>query len=151
MHADPAKLSHHVHRVGHHFPLEIINLACSKFEYTYDDVDGLRKDNSNDKTNWIAQGVEDYESRQQMHGRPTVEKGSMDYIRGAVREMFPKIPEADLTIIVNHAFEKVCFLVFIDTPRSHCTGHRSCWECGGPYPCAPCTARCRCSYSSYVH
>jgi len=28
-------------------------------------------------------------------------------IRGAVRELFPKIPEADLDSIVNHAFEEV--------------------------------------------
>jgi hypothetical protein len=107
MHADPEKLSHHVHRVGHHFPLEIVNLACSKFGYTYDEANGLRKDKSRDRTNWIAQRVEDYSSRQQTHGRPTTEKESKEHTRGAVREMFPKIPEADLTSIVNHAFEEV--------------------------------------------
>jgi hypothetical protein len=30
-----------------------------------------------------------------------------EHIRGAIREIFPKIPEADLTSIVNHAFEEV--------------------------------------------
>jgi hypothetical protein len=107
MHADPEKLSHHVHRVGHHFPLEIVNLACSKFGYIYDEAQGLRKDKSRDRTNWIAQRVEDYSSRQVAHGRPTTEKESKEHTRGAVREMFPKIPEADLTSIVNHAFEEV--------------------------------------------
>ena len=107
MHADPEKLSHHVHRVGHHFPLEIVNLACSKFGYIYDEAHGLRKDKSRDRTNWIAQRVEDYSSRQQLHGRPTTEKESKEHTRGAVREMFPKIPEADLHSIVNHAFEEV--------------------------------------------
>jgi hypothetical protein len=58
MHTDPEKLSHHVHRVGHHFPLEIVNLACSKFGYVYDEEHGLRKDKSRERTNWIAQGVE---------------------------------------------------------------------------------------------
>jgi hypothetical protein len=107
MHADPEKLSHHVHRVGHHFPLEIVNLACSKFGYVYDETDGLRKDKSRDRTNWIAQGVEAYSSRQLLHGRPTTEKESKEHTRGAVREMFPKIPDADLDSIVNHAFEEV--------------------------------------------
>jgi len=107
MHADPEKLSHHVHRVGHHFPLEIIRLACSKFGYTYDEVHGLRKAKARDRINWIAQRVEDYSSRQLMQGRSDTEQGTKEYIHGAVREMFPKIPEADLSSIVNHAFEEV--------------------------------------------
>lgn len=106
MHADPEKLSHHVHRVGHHFPLEIIRLACSKFGYTYDDASGLKKSRSSDRINWIAQSMEDYGSRQALHGRPTTETETKEYIHGAVREMFPKIPEADLSSIVNHAFEE---------------------------------------------
>jgi hypothetical protein len=107
MHTDPEKLSHHVHRVGHHFPLEIISLACTKFGYIYDERQGLRKDKSNDRTNWIAQRMEDYSSRQQMHGRPHTEKEKVEHTRGAIREMFPKIPEADLTSIVHHAFQEV--------------------------------------------
>ncbi|CAO2654776.1 Nn.00g115090.m01.CDS01 [Neocucurbitaria sp. VM-36] len=106
MHADPEKLSHHVHRVGHHFPLEIIQLACSKFGYTYDERRGLRKAKDSDRTSWIAQRVEDYSSRQLRDGRPSTEKETKDYIHGAVREMFPKIPEADLSSIVNHAFQE---------------------------------------------
>ena len=111
MHADPEKLSHHVHRVGHHFPLEIVKLACSKYGYTFSEEHGLRKMKAGDRTNWIAQHVEAYSSRQIMHGRPSTEKETKDYIHGAVREMFPKIPDADLSSIVNHAFEEV-YLIF---------------------------------------
>lgn len=107
MHTDPEKLSHHVHRVGHHFPIEIVDLACSKYGYIYDEAQGLHKDKSRDRTNWIAQRVENYSSRQQLHGQPVTEKESKEHTRGAVREMFPKIPEADLHSIVNHAFEEV--------------------------------------------
>jgi hypothetical protein len=106
-HADPEKLSHHVHRVGHHFPLDVITPACSKFGYVYDDTHGLRKARARDRDNWIAQQVENYSSRQLLHGGPTTEKETKDHTRGAVREMFPKIPEADLSSIVNHAFEEV--------------------------------------------
>ena len=106
-HADPEKLSHHVHRVGHHFPLDVITPACSKFGYVYDNVHGLRKARARDRDNWIAQQVENYSSRQLPHGGPTTEKETKDHTRGAVREMFPKIPEADLSSIVNHAFEEV--------------------------------------------
>ncbi|RMZ72720.1 Coiled-coil domain-containing 25 [Pyrenophora seminiperda CCB06] len=102
MHADPAKLSHHVHRVGHHFPISIIELACSKFGYNYDESDGLRK--AKDSEGWIAQHLEAYSSRQANPEGPTTEKEEKIYIHGAVREMFPKIPEADLQAIVDHAF-----------------------------------------------
>ncbi|KAF1362815.1 hypothetical protein EJ07DRAFT_106507 [Lizonia empirigonia] len=105
-HADPEKLSHHVHRVGHHFPLDIIHLACSKFGYEYDEDSGLRKTRTSDRENWMIQQVESYSTRQALHGHPTTEKGTKDHISGAVREMFPKIPEADLSSIVNHAFEE---------------------------------------------
>jgi hypothetical protein len=107
MHTDPEKLSHHVHRVGHHFPLTVITLACSKFGYVYDDKRSLRKEKARDRDNWIAQQVENYSSRQLPRGGLTTEKGTRDHTRGAVREMFPKIPEADLSAIINHAFEEV--------------------------------------------
>jgi hypothetical protein len=123
MHTDPEKLSHHVHRVGHHFPMEIVTLACSKFGYIYDEVHGLHKDKSRERTNWIAQRVEDYSSRQQLHGRPTTEKESKETTRGAVREMFPKIPEADLHSIVNHAFEEVISSSLSGTPCSLFVGN----------------------------
>ncbi|KAE8841719.1 hypothetical protein PTNB73_06089 [Pyrenophora teres f. teres] len=104
MHTDPAKLSHHVHRVGHHFPMRIIELACSKFGYDYDIRKGLRK--TNDRENWIARRFEAYSSRQANHEGPTTERETKIYIHDAVREMFPKIPETDLQAIVNHAFEE---------------------------------------------
>jgi hypothetical protein len=107
MHADPEKLSHHVHRVGHHFPLEIVNLACSKFNYVYDEAQGLRKQEPREAQNWIARGVEAYSSRQLLHGRPKTKSETKEDTRGAIREMFPKIPEADLDSIINHAFEEV--------------------------------------------
>jgi hypothetical protein len=106
MHSDPEKLSHHVHRVGHHFPLQIIDLACSKFGYTYDESHGLQKAKDGDRTNWIARRFEDYSSRQVKQGHPTTEKETKGYIHGAVREMFPKIPDDDLQAIVTHAFEE---------------------------------------------
>ena len=106
MHSDPEKLSHHVHRVGHHFPLQIIDLACSKFGYTYDENHGLRKAKDGDRTNWIARRFEDYSSRQVKQGGPATDKETKGYIHGAVREMFPKIPDDDLQAIVTHAFEE---------------------------------------------
>ncbi|USP76020.1 hypothetical protein yc1106_03294 [Curvularia clavata] len=107
MHSNPEKLSHHVHRVGHHFPMEIISLACSKFGYTYDETSGLRKvKDDGDRNDWIARRFEDYSSRQAGQGQPTTEKETKSYVDGAIRDLFPKIPDDDLQAIVDHAFEE---------------------------------------------
>jgi hypothetical protein len=57
-----------------------------------------------ERSNWIAQRFEDYSSRQVLHGSPSNEQDTKGYISGAVREMFPKIPEPDVQAIVNQAF-----------------------------------------------
>lgn len=108
IHADPEKISHHVHRIGHHFPLAIIELACAKFGYTFSREDGLRKTRqANYGDAYFERGIADYQSRQALHGAPTPNGfETKEHISGAIREMFPKIPEADLNSIVNHAFQE---------------------------------------------
>ncbi|KAL5422705.1 hypothetical protein PMIN05_012485 [Paraphaeosphaeria minitans] len=104
---DPEKISSHVHRIGHHFPIEIIKLACSKFGYRYDEG-GLRRIRGSPVYGpaYVERGIANYEQRQALHGKPVTDTEHKEHIRGAIREIFPKIPEADLTSIVNHAFEE---------------------------------------------
>ncbi|KAL5387128.1 hypothetical protein DPSP01_003738 [Paraphaeosphaeria sporulosa] len=104
---DPEKISSHVHRIGHHFPIEIIKLACSKFGYQYDER-GLRRVRGSPVYGpaYVERGIANYEQRQALHGKPVTDTEHKEHIRGAIREIFPKIPEADLTSIVNHAFEE---------------------------------------------
>lgn len=106
---DPEKISSHVHRIGHHFPSDIIELACRKFGYLYDERRGLRRLRGSPVYGpaYVERGIADYEQRQALHGRPVTDTEHKEHIRGAIREIFPKIPEADLTSIVNHAFEEV--------------------------------------------
>jgi hypothetical protein len=56
---------------------------------------------------YVERGIANYEQRQALRGRPVTDTEHKEHIRGAIREIFPKIPEADLTSIVNHAFEEV--------------------------------------------
>lgn len=106
---DPEKISAHVHRIGHHFPLEIIDLACRKFNYRYSEGRGLRRTRGSPVSGpaYVERGIANYEQRQGLHSRPVTDKEHKEHIRGAIREIFPKIPDADLTSIVNHAFEEV--------------------------------------------
>ncbi|KAF1964460.1 hypothetical protein BU23DRAFT_492578 [Bimuria novae-zelandiae CBS 107.79] len=105
---DPEKISSHVHRIGHHFPLDIIELACRKFNYRYSEEHGLRRARNSPVNGpaYVERGIANYEQRQALHGRPVTDSEHKEHIRGAIREIFPKIPEADLTSIVNHAFEE---------------------------------------------
>ena len=106
---DPEKISSHVHRIGHHFPLEIIDLACRKFNYRYSEGRGLRRTRRSPVSGpaYVERGIANYEQRQGLHSRPVTDSEHKEHIRGAIREIFPKIPDADLTSIVNHAFEEV--------------------------------------------
>jgi hypothetical protein len=56
---------------------------------------------------YVERGIANYEQRQALRGKPVTDTEHKEHIRGAIREIFPKIPEADLTSIVNHAFEEV--------------------------------------------
>ncbi|KAJ4301526.1 hypothetical protein N0V90_003619 [Kalmusia sp. IMI 367209] len=105
---DPEKISAHVHRIGHHFPLEIIELACKKFNYRYSESRGLERTRDSPEYGpaYVERGIADYEQRQRLQGNLVTDTDDKDHIRGAIREIFPKIPEADLTSIANHAFEE---------------------------------------------
>ncbi|KAF2645247.1 hypothetical protein P280DRAFT_388894, partial [Massarina eburnea CBS 473.64] len=105
--ADPDKISSHVHRIGHHFPLDIIEPACKKFGYTFSPTNGLEKiETQSYGVDYFERRFADYYKKQQLSGHFGSETETKDYISGAVRELFPKIPEADLTSIVNHAFQE---------------------------------------------
>jgi len=118
--------------------LDIIDLACSKFGYKFTDKGGLEKVANSRTTygeDYFERGIADYRSRQALHGRPILSgHESKDLIRGAVREMFPKIPDADLTSIVNHAFEKVRSA---QTRSSNSTLDRECSSCRALWPKHP--------------
>jgi len=104
---DPTKLSHHVHRVGHHFPLQIIDLACKKYGYKYHETRGLKVLDPQQAAEWIGPFVEAHDrplSNERGYTASAVEDEQT--ARAAIREMFPKIPENDLEKIVYHAFEK---------------------------------------------
>ncbi|CAI6332570.1 unnamed protein product [Periconia digitata] len=108
-HADPTKLSSHVHRIGYHFPLDVIEPACKLLQYKFSLTGGLEKlpDAPLYGDAYFERRFADYyeKTRNALHGRPTDIKENKEYISGAIREMFPNIPDADLESIVNHAFE----------------------------------------------
>ncbi|KAF2275551.1 uncharacterized protein EI97DRAFT_63895 [Westerdykella ornata] len=93
-------------RIGHHFPDEVVDKACQFLGYEWSHRGGFRKMRTNYETTALARSLHDHGERMFLHGQPATEKQTKDQIRSAILEVFPKIPEADLESIVNHAFEE---------------------------------------------
>lgn len=96
-------------RIGHHFPLPIVDEACENLGYDlFDKREGkFIKSQRDMEHSRLANALRDHGQRMQLHGRPATGTQTKDQIRSAILEVFPKIPEADLSSIVNHAFEEV--------------------------------------------
>ncbi|KAH7116063.1 hypothetical protein B0J11DRAFT_539080 [Dendryphion nanum] len=92
-------------RIGYHFPNVVIEEACTILGYTWRKGQFIKIVNNSEETR-IARNLRDYDERMRLDGRPLTERDTKDQIRNAIREVFPKIPEADMEGIVNHAFEE---------------------------------------------
>ncbi|KAF2658778.1 hypothetical protein K491DRAFT_592509 [Lophiostoma macrostomum CBS 122681] len=94
-------------RIGHHFPNEIIDEACDVLGYRY--RNGVfQKSTRNYDNNQLSRKIQSIQYDQQrmvLHDRPNPAK-SREQVQAAVLEVFPKIPDADLTAILDHAFEE---------------------------------------------
>lgn len=106
-HGDPEKEAPRIdtQRIGHHFPNEIIDEACDVLGYFF--RNGVfQKSSRNYEETQLARSLHNYGQRMRLHGRPATETETKGQIRGAILEVFPKVPEADLNAIVDHAFEE---------------------------------------------
>ncbi|KAF2708926.1 hypothetical protein K504DRAFT_408226 [Pleomassaria siparia CBS 279.74] len=99
------KISHHVHRLGFHFPAQVISEACDVLGYKYRNNHFYKRARDLDLANTrLARSLATHGERALLHGRPATEAESKTQVRDAVRDLFPKIPEQDLSAIVHHAF-----------------------------------------------
>ncbi|KAF2019965.1 hypothetical protein BU24DRAFT_419573 [Aaosphaeria arxii CBS 175.79] len=108
--SDPEKDNDHApridtQRIGHHFPNQIIDEACDVLGYIWRNGT-FHKSSRNYEETRLARTLRDYGHRMRLHGRPMTEKETKDQIRGAILEVFPKIPSSDLDGVVSHAFEE---------------------------------------------
>ena len=109
---DPSKVSHHVHRIGYHFRSEIFDEACSALGYHIYKGKLIR-----DTSSSIAPGTSGaYSGRKRYGDRSGATVEETIRVKAAVRELFPKIPDSDLDLLVDRAWEKVC-VVFVGIKR----------------------------------
>ncbi|KAF2767964.1 hypothetical protein EJ03DRAFT_137463 [Teratosphaeria nubilosa] len=104
--ANPDKVSHHVHRIGYHFKVQVVEDACQQLGYIpyqnkYIKESALVEQRKQEAlTRTLAQyGITD----------PTLaltRRESLEEVRASIKELFPRIPEKDATEIIEHSWEE---------------------------------------------
>lgn len=101
---DPARVHHHIARIGYHFRCEIVEDACEALNYlpyenTFVKAAALLQMQQNGV---IARAFAKY-------GVPfdcvQGNKETLEQVRAAIKELFPLIPQHDLDEVVRHAWE----------------------------------------------
>lgn len=101
---DPAKVSHHIHRIGYHFKSEIVDDASQQLGYVYyrgkflkEEAMQAQRSKGRIKDIMAKYGLSMHEN----DARETPEQVSV-----YIKELFPRIPQDDLDKIVQHAWEE---------------------------------------------
>ncbi|KAK5132657.1 hypothetical protein LTR08_008779 [Meristemomyces frigidus] len=118
------KVSYHIHRVGYHFKAEIVEDACKQLRYIshrglYVKEADLQTQHSESR---LAQTLAKYQiPGGKLLGRTQHQRETLDQVRAAIKELFPKIPDQDLHQIVHHAWEegsgRVGSVIGMELPR----------------------------------
>lgn len=101
---DPEKISHHIHRIGYHFRSDVVDDACQELGYVhigqrFAKESDLAAENANSK---MALAMRKYG----LQFKEDVHQETDEQVKAAIKELFPKIPEADLQAIMKHAWEE---------------------------------------------
>ncbi|KAK7527009.1 uncharacterized protein IWZ02DRAFT_372439 [Phyllosticta citriasiana] len=87
--ADPEKVSYHLNRVGFHFPSAVVDQAM---EWIGIQLNGRSRAGI---ANNIGRRLKTYSSQPEKVA-----------VRGAMKDLFPKMPEESLAVILEHAFQQ---------------------------------------------
>ena len=101
---DPEKVSHHIHRIGYHFDSGVVDNAREKLGYVYyrgkfikEDVMQAQRSKGRVKNIMAKYGLKPLEN----DARETPEQ-----VSAFIKELFPRIPQEDLDLIVEHAWKE---------------------------------------------
>ncbi|EON61112.1 hypothetical protein W97_00323 [Coniosporium apollinis CBS 100218] len=103
--SDPERLSHHIYRIGHHFPSQVVDQGCNWLGYTRRRTN-FRKELDVLPTSRLAQSLETHSKRLGLQENADTVLESREQIAAAIRDLFPKIPDTAVDVIVEHAFRE---------------------------------------------
>ncbi|KAF1985081.1 hypothetical protein K402DRAFT_395134 [Aulographum hederae CBS 113979] len=87
---DPDKVSHNVHRMGHHFPEEVVRKTCAWFGCAL-----MRDGRIRFRAQHVANALRAHNG-----------KARDQQIHDAIVDLFPNIPEHNLAAIIEHTWKK---------------------------------------------
>lgn len=104
---DPSRVSNHTHRVGYHFPSNVVVDACYELNFEYDKEEGLFLPRPALRPSpQRSPGLMHYSSVEA--GSEAIDETETYEDRvAAIRENFPNIPDADVRSIMEHTFKEV--------------------------------------------
>ena len=106
-HTDPARVSHHSHRIGYHFRCEIVEEACETLGYVpYEDTYITTADLAQKQRNNVIMQAFARQGLTYNYDRVKGNEETPDQVRAAIKELFPKIPQNDLEQVIIHAWDK---------------------------------------------
>ncbi|KAK5168024.1 uncharacterized protein LTR77_006591 [Saxophila tyrrhenica] len=100
--AQEDRVSSQVHRIGHHFKAEIVLQACEQLGYLYHNGCFERESEIAARNNRTPLSRVMATHGIRMADNPP---GELDRITAMMREMFPKMPEAEIEKVINRAWE----------------------------------------------
>ena len=97
-----------MHRIGYHFHSEVVEQAVQDLRYTVHKGQFVKEDDLAKKAreSAMAKTLDKWGITMQDVGTGDDASESPEQVRGAIKELFPKIPEDDLEEIVKHAWEE---------------------------------------------
>ncbi|KAI9727477.1 MAG: hypothetical protein M1828_006419 [Chrysothrix sp. TS-e1954] len=109
-HKDPDKISHHIHRIGHHFPNDIVDKTCRIFGNRYRRPEPRRpepdgRNGRNVRPSTLAARLDRHGERLGLRGNNVSLQDKSQQVSDTIKELFPEVPKEDLESIVSRAFE----------------------------------------------
>lgn len=99
-------MSQQVHRIGHHFINELVEAGCALFQYRGGYHDNPKSTKARKTSKSAAKNKKQPDGHKPLSGMRNQETHHRE-VKEMIREIFPKIPESDLAMVVARAWEEV--------------------------------------------
>jgi hypothetical protein len=96
---DTQHISHHIHRIGHHFPNKVVDNVREAMSHSSAQQSSM--------TASIGRRLDAQGRRLGLTDAHATARQRRQQIAGAIRELFPRIPDDDCSAIIDRAFAMV--------------------------------------------
>ncbi|TKA80411.1 hypothetical protein B0A49_01188 [Cryomyces minteri] len=102
---DSSRVAHHILRVGHHFSNAVVEAASVRLGFGPGETTD-RRNYGHSGSSHLAKSLANHSRRLGLNYDHVTTSERSQQIRDTLKELFPKIPEADMEKIIGRAFEE---------------------------------------------